>query len=483
MQRHLSSSAVGVILLLSFSAVCVAEPMLRAGAAVADITPQSWPISMVGTFSGRQATHAWDPLQARALVLDDGNVRLAIVIVDSCYCPRSLFDEAKRRISRQTRIPVNRMLMAATHTHTAPAARDRREVKADAAYVEHMIRGIVSAVQQASGNLAEAELGFGKALLPGEVFNRRWYMKPGAIPANPFGEMTDQVRFNPPRGSEQLVRPAGPTDPEICFLSVRAPHGRPIALLANYSLHYVGGIPGGGVSSDYFGEFANQLQRRLLPDGARDTLPPLVGMLSNGTSGNINNINFANPRPKAKPFQRLQAVASRVADRVVEALKEVEYQSAVSLAMKQSELTLEVRKPTPFQRQQANLFLTSDDAQLPHAWSKQYAQWAVDLDEHAGTETLILQAIRIGNVAVTAIPCEVFVEIGLRLKAESPVRPTFTIELANGHYGYLPTPEHHRLGGYETWLGSCILETGASEKIYQELIRLLSSLTPGSTSQ
>ena len=44
-----------------------------------------------------------------------------------------------------------------------------------------------------------------------------------------------------------------------------------------------------------------------------------------------------------------------------------------------------------------------------------------------------------------------FVEIGLEIKKKSPLKPTFTIELANGYNGYLPTPEQHELGGYETW--------------------------------
>ena len=91
-------------------------------------------------------------------------------------------------------------------------------------------------------------------------------MKPGGIVANPFGEISDTVRMNPPRGKGLLEKPAGPIDPEVSFISVRTKDGRPIALLANYSLHYVGGVPAGGVSSDYFGEFANQIQKRNAPE-------------------------------------------------------------------------------------------------------------------------------------------------------------------------------------------------------------------------
>lgn len=450
-----------------------AAETFHAGAATADITPQKWPLPMVGSFSERLATHAWDPLKARALVIDNGTTRLGFVVVDSCYCPRELFDEAKRRAAELCGMPPEHMLTAATHTHTAPASRDRRGVDADPQYVEHVIRGIVSALQQATANLAPAELGWGRCEVPEEVNNRRWYLKPGRMPTNPFGGNEDQVKMNPPRGPNVLDRPAGPIDPEVLFLSVRTREGRPIALLANYSLHYVGGIPAGGVSADYFGEFARQIEQRLFPEGQQDALAPFVGIMSNGTSGDINNIQFMSPRPRKKSFEQIRHVASLVADRISEALPQVNYLRTVALAMEQSELTLQVRKPSAERVAQATEFLAEpDDKKLPPR-AKAYAKWTQMLHEHDGTESLVLQAVRVGDVGITAIPCEVLVEIGLRIKANSPLKPTFTIELANGHYGYLPDPRQHRLGGYETWLGTNILEVQASEKIEAELSRLL----------
>ena len=89
-------------------------------------------------------------------------------------------------------------------------------------------------------------------------------------------------------------------------------------------------------------------------------------------------------------------------------------------------------------------------------------------------EEIVLQALRLGEVGITSIPCEVLCEIGLTLKAQSPLaQSTFTIELANGHYGYLPTPRQHALGGYETWMGTCTLEILASEKIKKALLNML----------
>jgi hypothetical protein len=87
-----------------------------------------------------------------------------------------------------------------------------------------------------------------------------------------------------------------------------------------------------------------------------------------------------------------------------------------------------------------------------------------------------LQAIRIGDLAVAAIPFEVFVDIGLELKAKSPFPNTFTISLANGAYGYLPTVAHHELGGYETWLGTNQVEVAAAPKIVDALLQMLKEL-------
>src|SRR5205814_9079363 len=80
-----------------------------------------------------------------------------------------------------------------------------------------------------------------------------------------------------------------------------------------------------------------------------------------------------------------------------------------------------------------------------------YANETVLLSQSPRQAELILQTFRIGDLGIAAIPCEVFAEIGLELKKKSPFKSTFTIELANGYNGYLPTPAQHASGGYETW--------------------------------
>ena len=443
----------------------------RAGAAKVDITPKLWPVQMVGSFHERLADKAHDPLYARAIVCDDGETRLAIVIVDNCLIGRNYLDRAKALAAKRTKVRADRILVAATHTHTAPPGKDRRTNRDDAAhraYFKQLVEGIAESIVRAGKNLAPAELAHGVALVPEEIFNRRWHMKPGGIAVNPFGSPNDIVRMNPPRNL--IDRPAGPTDPEVHFISLResGADGRPIALLANYSLHYVGGLPTGGVSADYFGVFAGHIEKALGKDAG------FVGLMSNGTSGDLNNISFRVPRPRQKPMQRMNEVAQLVADRVLAAHKTVRFSKDVSLAMEQTELTLKNRQPTAKEVAYAEAVLAGTAPKPLSGLAEAYAHRTLGLANGPREEKIILQALRLGEVGITSIPCEVLCEIGLTLKAKSPLpQATFTIELANGHNGYLPTPRQHALGGYETWMGTCTLEITASIKIEKALLSML----------
>jgi neutral ceramidase len=448
--------------------------VFRAGAAKIDITPNEWPVSMVGQFYPRGATNAYDRLHARAIVLDDGTTRLAIVVADNCLIPRNILDEAKRVAAQATGIPVDRMLISATHTHSAPASRDwpAVNIKATPSYVKQLTAGIARSIVAAAKRLEPAEIGSGVGHAPKEVFNRRWFVnQAGRIP-DPFGRTNDVVRTNPPRGSKVLIKPAGPTDPYVSFLTLRSVAGKPIALLANYSLHYVGGVPTGGVSADYFGEFARLIEKRI-GNGNKD----FVGIMSNGTSGDINNYNFVNPRPSKKPFKQMRLVAKYVADAVVAAHRDVRFNGRIPLSMQQREVSVAYRSTTPEQLAAARKVLADTDSSRKHLWSKSYAHWILALSERPPTEKILIQAIRVGEIGIASMPFEAFVEIGLDIRQASPLKTTFTIELANGHNGYLPTPKQIEWGGYETWTGSSWHVPATSVELTSALTAMLEDLS------
>jgi hypothetical protein len=446
---------------------------LRAGVSATDITPKQWPVRLIGGYEEPLAGSAHDPLHARALVLDDGRTKIAIVVVDSCFMPRALDDRARNRAGKATGIPSSHILIAATHTHTAPPAKPEGASAVELAYQELLELQIAQAVIEANQRLEPAQIGWGVRQEPGELHNRRWWMKPGSIPPDPFGNSTDKVRMNPPCASPDLIKPAGPVDPGFTVVSVKTAAGKPLALLGNYSLHYVGGIAGHQLSADYFGEFARQIAGRLQNEGADSGF---VGILSNGTSGDVNNIDFEHPAPSRQPFEQIQRVAGKLVDSAIVAYRETRYYDRVMLAAENRELPLRYRKPSAEMVERARRVLAgTDEKDLPqHA--KDYARRALKLQEGPDMADVKLQALRIGDLGIAAIPCEVFTETGLEIKAKSPFPTTFTMELANGHYGYLPTPEQHELGGYETWLGANLLEKEASRKITATILEMFTRL-------
>ncbi len=115
-------------------------------------------------------------------------------------------------------------------------------------------------------------------------------------------------------------------------------------------------------------------------------------------------------------------------------------------------------------------------AALPRL-AQNYARNVVRAAEREeSTLTVKLQAVRIGDLAVCGIPFETFAEIGLDLKDRSPFKQTMVIGLANGRHGYLPTPPQHRLGGYETWLGTNVVQEDASVILTDNLLEMLADL-------
>ncbi len=260
------------------------------------------------------------------------------------------------------------------------------------------------------------------------------------------------------------------------MLYVQTHAGRPVAMLANYSLHYVGGVGPGHASADYFGAFADRVQELLKADRLD---PPFVAMMSNGTSGDINNINFQPSQPvkPLPPYDQIRKVGDELATEAVRIARMVALSDNITLDARARRLTLGVRKPDPDELAKAEMIVAQAKGPEMRTMTEVYARETVLIARYPDTMPVTVQALRIGDLGVVAIPCEVFAEIGLNLKAKSPLKPMFTIELANGYNGYLPTKAQHALGGYETWRArSSYLEVNAADKITAQALELLGAL-------
>lgn len=467
---------------LSAPARAAESAPLRAGAFAQDITPTlTTPSPINGGMKGAFAKTVTDPMHARSFALQSGGTTLVFCIVDACMIPREICEAAKALASRATGVPASHLLISATHSHSCATMTPVFQSAADPAYLTTLPARIAESIIRAHANLEPAEIAFGKSSNPDQVFNRRWLVKDGESYENPFDRLTDRAWMNPGFQNPKVTGPAGPVDPEVSLLAARATSdGRPLAVLANYSLHYVGGLP--AISADYYGAFARELTARLAATDTRYAgKPAFVAIMSNGTSGNINNVNYAAPPPPRRaPGEQIAAVARSVADTAFATYGRLAWQSAAPLATAERDITLGVRKPSPTDLARAQKLVATTKRDPDGQFSDRKAIYALEtlaLADYPTTVPVKLQAHRLGALTIAAAPCEIFVEIGLALKSAKPLADHFTISLANGYNGYLPTPEHHALGGYETWRArSSYLEVDASTKITATLRDLLATV-------
>ncbi|MGH2622102.1 MAG: neutral/alkaline non-lysosomal ceramidase N-terminal domain-containing protein [Sphingobacterium sp.] len=456
------------------------DKIFRAGASKSNITPLLGG-GIVGNFGiPPEAKYIHDELYARSLVLDDGTTKLVFIICDNIGLPQELCDQAKQHIHRRTNIPIEQILISSTHTHSATSAEGegklRRSWNKDKKlddYQQFIALRIADAVELAIYNMVPAKIGWGSVEIPEHVFNRRWRMKDSVM--NPFGRK-DLVKFNPGIGNKEIVEPAGPVDPEASFIVVKTLQEETIALLANYSLHYVGGVPNNHISADYYGVFAERI-RELLQKPDQEI--PMIGIMSNGTSGDINNINVKAPKVNDPPYNKMQKVANDIAQKIYLAQQEITFHSWVKLQSAQSKLQLQIRKPNQEELIWAKkiINLPLDSSPINHPLERTYAERVLQLSEEWPDQiSIVLQTFKIGDLQIAAIPFETFAQTGLALKSKN-TNKTFTISFGNGSYGYLPTPEQHELGGYETWLGTNRVEKDASDKIASKIMNQFKSMS------
>ncbi len=455
----------------------------RAGAAKIGITPAKG-VSLDGSISKNgPVTSVHDPIHARALVLENNSIRIAIVICDLCMIGPDVVQHARRLIEQRTeaKIPRKNVLIAATHTHAAPRAVHIGKQPIDDEYHRLLAEKIADAVVRANTQLVPARIGYASFDKPELIACRRFLCKPGSVGVNPFGETGERIKSVAGR-SNGIIKPAGPVDPQFSVLSVQTRQGQPICLLGNFSVHYCGGYKRGAVSADYFGYFSEAIETELRSKQVDATGPAVIGIMSNGTSGNTGAFQRSAGQKRFLAFEGMLFYGRMLARDALKAIEKISYQTDPVLQVIEHELRFKVRRPDEKRLAWAKNLLAASGTKSPHRWSKIYANEAQHLSTYPETVSIKLQVLRIGDIAIASCPCEVFAETGLEIKKRSPFEKTFTIELANGYGGYLPPREQHELGGYETWPArSSFLEVDAEEKIKQELLSMLQELAMDAT--
>ena len=421
-----------------------------------DIPPRLGP-HLIGGMGPRPCVDVHDPTHAKAIVVDNGDARAALVTVDLCMAQREQLDQAKALINDRTGIPPERVLISATHTHTGPAAVSILSVDIDRDYADMLPSKIADAVECAARRTEPCDLVLGQTEV-NQVFNRRWWMKDGTVQMNPGYQNPD------------MVRPAGPVDPQIGVLCFRSPEGKPLAMYVNYPLHYVGNAPGDHVSADYFARVDSNLRAAL---GVR------VGMLSNGTTGDVNNCDFAGPAPQHTiPNGQAIKVAGIVAAAAARAYHEGAVCEDLTLSGALHELPVTRRSLDPAALAEDEKTVAATDRMRP-TMDQVYAIERVELAKEPLEQKTWVQALRIGGVVLVGLPGEIFVEIGLAIRQRSALQPTYCVSLANDWVGYVPTPNAFEEGGYETWTArSSKLTPNAGPDMIEAAVRLVAGLVP-----
>lgn len=460
-------------LLLSLPPALPAGAALQAGATAVDITPTNLPVLVNGGMLSRTVDRVKTRIHARAIVLADEQARIALVVADSCMMGRPLLDEAKSLAARRTGIATHRILISATHAHSVPSALGCLGTDADAGYVPFLRDRIVEAIATAQANLEPARLGFARADAAGFTALRRWIRRPDRIAEDPFGNPTVRANMHAGANWDDVTGESGPEDPDLSLLSLQAVDGRPLAVLGNFSMHYFGDDD---LSADYFGLFSEGLRRQLAPEPVPGR-PPFVGILSHGCSGDIWRRDYTRPAGDWDPKLRIEDYTEGLLAIARKALAGIEYRSDIDLAMAERRLTLGYRVPDQQRLEWARRIVATMEGRPPRTTTEVYAREQILLHERRQTE-VVVQALRLGPFGIASTPTETYALTGLKIKAASPLQPVFVIELANGGDGYIPPPEQHLFGGYNTWPArSAGLEVQAEPRIAEAAIALLEEVS------
>jgi hypothetical protein len=455
-----------VFLAILFSVSAVSADF-QAGAAVVDITPVKLPVLVNGGMTSRYMDKMTTRLNARAIVFNDGITQVAMVVADSCMMSREVLDDAKEMAAVKSGIPSHRLLISATHTHTAPASMGCLGTDADSSYVPYLKEKLVEVICAAQRALEPARIGFGKSDAAEFTALRQWIRRPDRLAEDPFGNMTVRANMHAGKNWDEAVGEAGPEDPDLSLISIQTRTGAPLAVLANFSMHYFGDKD---ISADYFGLFSDGLKQRIDPNGK------MVGLMSHGCSGDIYRVDYTVPE-KDRPKPTIQEYTNGLLEIAMKAYSGIAYRADVDIAMAEQRLTLNYRVPDKQRLEWAQRIVAEMGDRLAKTPTEVYAREQIFLHERQKTE-IVVQGLRLGNIGIATTPNETYAITGLKIKAASPLPNNLVIELANGGDGYIPPPEMHAWGGYNTWAArSAGLEVMAEPKITQMAISLLENVS------
>ena len=455
--RIACATAAGLLIQSSGGLARAAGAELRVGRAAVKITPGQG-LPMAGYYSVRLNEGVHDDLGAKAIVLESGGVKAALVACDLIGIPAGIVEKARERITATTGVRGDNVMISATHSHTGPSISsrldglDKKTLRLVQEYVDLLPERIAESVRRAEADLAAARVSAAVGHEDSVAFIRRFRMKDGSI------------GWNPGKRNPNIVRPLGEIDPALPVVYFDTPEGAPLAAYVNYANHLdtVGGME---YSADYPYTLAKLLGAAKGPD--------MLTVFTIGTAGNVNHIdvNSATSQKGHDEAARIGAILAGEALRTFRNLRAVE-PGALQASREIVQLPLApVRPEDPAWA--LGVVAKYGTAEAAPFLDQVYAFKAIEIDERQGRPIEAeVQVISLGGqIAWVGLPGEIFVELGKAIKLASPFPHTIVVELANGSIGYVPDRRAYPEGAYEVI--SSRVAAGAGEMLVDTAVRLL----------
>ena len=396
---------------------------LLVGAAEIDITPAVG-TPMGGNLNPRPSIGVDDPLTFKAIVLESGGVKLVYVLADALFLDRQVGDALVAGAAQRTGIPATNIVWAASHTHTSLHSRPFPGVENET-WLASLPEKFARVVELAHAARRPARLCLARGYCNALIHNRRLKYKDGR-------EINTWL-LNGGEADVQCLGSAAPIDPEVGILSFDDEQGVPIAILWHFTVHTNANF-GPRFSADYPGVVAGRLRERF---GAA-TVPIFLP----GAFGDINGV----APDTIRDHQSYRVIGDQLATVIIQCLDQRKPRPVEpTLGVMKQSVTVPYRDFTVDQEERINVSQWGPEAQ--ELFRRELA--AVRQAGVTEARTLI-QAWRIGDIGFVSLPGELFVEWGLKIKAESPFPWTFPVYAGGDCLGYLVTQQAWDAGGYES---------------------------------
>jgi hypothetical protein len=432
--------------------------MLELGFAATDITPTVG-MEIPGSFGKVISKGVRDKLWAVACIVTDGTTPLALVGIDALFVTRPTVEHARRITRAETKIPGEQVLVGANHTHTGGPVASCFGSDENPEYTDRLAKSIAAAVADAWRRKQSAEIGIGVGREEGVAFNRRFLMRDGR-------EITHPGKPGTPHHLE-IVRPAGPTDPEVGVLAARDGKGKVFGIVVNFACHSTV-VGGDQFSPDYAGYLRKNLQERYGNE------VPVVFLL--GACGDLTQVDNQAPGSEFGP-DYADMIGRKLAGETLCVINRMSWLKQASTAAATETASLAIRPEPNVERERPAFGLGSGDYA-----DKVFAEERKRVAELRTRSPRIqseVQGLRIGPLGIATTGAGYFCEHALRIKECSRLKPTWVVSLANDYIGYVPTSQGFVAGGYEPRTArSSKLAIDAGQLLLEASLKALSRVTP-----